>query len=84
MSKDVLSQEGPRSVGISVPLKQDVQHIAVLVDHLSEPMSNAINSGADLVHQPAGTPLGFPLAQVIREQRTEFDTSYGFRKVLLS
>ena len=70
-------QEGRCRLGITVTLQQDVEHEAVLVDRSPQPVSNAVDRRTDLVHQPAGTPSGFPLAQVICEQCAELDAPFA-------
>ena len=55
-------QEGLRSFSVSVPLKENIEHEAVLVDRPPQPMPEAIDARTDLVQMPAGTPSGFPLA----------------------
>ncbi len=67
-------QEGVRSVGIPVLLKQNVEHEAVLVHSPPEPVTNTIDVRADLVQKPAGTPARFPLAQFFGEQWPEADS----------
>ena len=66
------SQEGFRRLSVSVPLKKDVKYETVLVHRSSEPVADAIDARADLVHMPPGTPTGFPVAQFFCEQGSEF------------
>ena len=61
-------QEGPRSVGISVPLKENIDHKAMLVYSPPEPVTNAIDTGAHFIEVPPGTPPGFSVAQFFREE----------------
>ena len=61
-------QEGLRRFGVPVPLKQDIEHEAVLVHGPPEPVSNAVNARTDLVQMPPGTPTGFPVTQVFSEE----------------
>jgi len=75
------SQEGLRRFCVTVPLKEDTLHEAVLVDGSPEPVTDAIDARTDLVQKPAGTPPGFPLAQVFREERTEVDLPFAQRLV---
>ena len=68
------SRERFRRLSVSVPLKKDVEHEALLVHRSPEPVSDAIDARADLVHMPPGTPSGFPVAQVFCEEGSELDT----------
>ncbi|CAM3196209.1 hypothetical protein DESA109040_02130 [Deinococcus saxicola] len=70
-------QEGLRGFGISMPLKENVEHEAVLVHRPPQPMPDAIHRRADLVQVPAETPAGFPLAQSFCEQGTEFHAPFA-------
>ena len=74
-------QEGLRSLGVVVPLKQDIEHEAVLVYCSPEPVSDAVNARTDLVEMPPGTPSGFPVAQVFSEEGSELDAPAGRRRV---
>ena len=74
-------QERLCRVSVAVALKQDIEHEPVLVDRSPQPMSNAIDRRAHLVYQPAGTPSGFPLAQVFSEQRAKFEAPFANRLV---
>jgi len=56
-----------------MPLKEDVEHEAVLVYSPPKPVSNAINARTYFVERPPGTPTGFPVAQVFSEERSELD-----------
>jgi len=60
--------ESLRCVGISVPLKQEIEHEAVLVYCPPEPVTHTINTCADLIQKPLGTPPGFPVTQTICEE----------------
>ena len=64
-------QEGLRSLGVAVPLKQDIEHEAVLVYCSPKPMSDAVNARTHLIEMPSGTPTGFPMAQVFSEEGSE-------------
>jgi len=75
------SQEGLRSFCVTVPMKEDIEHEAVLVAGSPGPVTDAIDARTDLVQKPAGTPAGFSLAQVFREERTEFDIPFAQRLV---
>jgi len=66
-------QEGFRRFGVTMPLKGEVKHETMLVHGLPESVSNAIDAGAHLVEMPPGTPPGFPVAQVFREEGSEFN-----------
>ena len=63
------SQEGSRRLGITMPLKEEIEHEAVLVHGPPQPMSDAIHRCADLVQKPAGTPASPPADE--GPQRTE-------------
>ncbi len=62
-------QEGLRGLGISAPLKQDVQHEAGLVYRPPQPMPNTIDRRKDIDQIPPGTPA----TQFVGEQGTEVD-----------
>jgi len=64
-------QEGLRRFSIPMPLKEDTLHEPTLVHGLPEPVSNAIDAGPHLVERPPGTPAGFPVAQIFREEVSE-------------
>ena len=70
-------QEGPCSVSITMPLKQNVEHEAVLVDCSPEPVSDAIDIRPHLVQMLPGTPSVFPVAQAFGEERAELDTPFA-------
>ena len=70
-------QEGLRSFSVSVSLKKNVKHEAVLVHRSPEPVANTINACTDLIQVPSGTPSGFPMAQVFREEGSEFKTPFA-------
>jgi len=55
-------QEDLRHFGVPMPLKQDVEYEAVLVDCSPEPMSDPIDARTDCIHMPLGTPIRFPVA----------------------
>ena len=89
-----LSQEGLCGVGIPVPLKQDVEHEAVLVHRppavkrvqprcsdQDEPVSDAVDARTHLVQMPLGTPPGFPVAKLFGEEGRELDTPFAQRLV---
>ena len=65
-------QEGLRRFGIAMPLEENVEHKTVLVHGPPEPVSDAIDARTHLVQMPPGTPSGFPVAQVFREEGSEF------------
>ncbi|MBB5363596.1 hypothetical protein HNQ08_002702 [Deinococcus humi] len=52
--------EGLRCFGVSVRLKQDIEHGFVLVHRLPEPVSDAIHRHAKLVQKPPRTPASPP------------------------
>jgi len=74
-------QEGLRGFGVPMLLEQNIEHEAVLVHGSPSPVSDAIDARTDLVQKPAGTALGFPLAQVFREERAEVDIPFAQRLV---
>jgi len=49
-------QEGLRGFGISVPLKEDIEHEAVLVYRPPEPVTDTIYRCTTLIQIPPGTP----------------------------
>jgi len=56
------NQEGLRRSSVPMPLKEDVEHEAVLIHGPPKPVSNAIDIRTDLVEMPPGTPSGFLVA----------------------
>ncbi len=70
-------QEGLRSFSVSVPLKENIEHEAVLVDRPPQPMPEAIDARTDLVQMPAGTPTGFLLAKVFSKEGSEFEAPFA-------
>ena len=74
-------QEGLCGVGIPVPLKQDVEHEAVLVHRTPQPVSDAVDARTHLVQMPPGTPPGFPVAKLFGEEGRELDTPFAQRLV---
>jgi len=70
-------QKGFRCISVSVPLKQNALHEAVLVHTPPEPVSNAIHHRADLVQRPPGTLPRFPVAQSFCKQRAELDAPFA-------
>ena len=74
-------QECLRGLGIAVTLEQNALHVAMLVHSPPCPVSDAIDAHTHLVQMPAGTPPGFPIAQIFREEGSEFDTTGLLGKV---
>ena len=68
-------QECRRGSSVPMPLKQNVEHEAVLVHGSPQPVSNAVHARTHLVEMPPGTPSGFPVAQVFSEEGCELDTA---------
>jgi hypothetical protein len=54
-------------------LKETVEHEAVRVHCPPQPVADAIHRGADLIDQPPGTPVGFPVTWFFREEGAEFN-----------
>ena len=71
------SQEFLRSFGVSMPLKEDIEHETVLVHRPPQPMPDAVHARTDLVKVPAGTPTGFPLAKVFSKEGSEFEAPFA-------
>ena len=69
-------QENPCCVGISVPLEENIEHEAVLVNSSPEPVANAIDTRAHFIEVPPGTPPGSLVAQFLSEEGAEFDTPF--------
>jgi hypothetical protein len=63
-------------------LKKNIEHETVLIYGPPQPMPDAVNARTHLVQMPPGTPTGFPVAQVCREEGTELDTP--FTEVLMT
>ena len=61
-------QEGLRDLCITAPLEENIEHKAMFVYSSPEPVSNAIDTGANFVEVPPGTPAGFLVAQFIRHK----------------
>jgi len=72
-----LGQEGLRGFSLPASLKENIEHVAVLVHSPSEPVTDTINARTDLVHAPPGTPTGCPVAQLFGEEGGEFDTPFA-------
>ena len=66
-------QEGLGRLGIPMPLKKNVEHEAVLIHSPPQPMPDAIDARTHLVEMPPGTPSGFPVTEVFRQQGSELD-----------
>lgn len=66
------SREGLCRSSVPMPLKEDVEHEALLVDRSPEPVSNTIDACTHLVQKPPRTPTGFPVAQFLSEEGAEF------------
>ena len=64
-----------------MPLKQDVEHEAVLVHRPPQPVSDAIDARTHLVQMPPGTPAGFLVAKLFGEEGRELDTPFAQRLV---
>jgi hypothetical protein len=60
-----------------VPLEQDTLQEPVLVYSPPEPVANTVDSRADLIQKPPGTPAGFPVAEAFSEQRAELDGPFA-------
>jgi len=56
-------------------LESKVSGTEVLVDCSPETVTDAIDTRTHLVQVPSGTPPGFPLAQVVCEERAEVNAS---------
>ena len=67
-------EESLRRLCVPAPLKEHIQHNAMFVDRPPQPMSDAPDLHTHFVEMPPGTPAGFPVAQVLGERVTEFDT----------
>jgi len=70
-------QEHPCGFSISVELEKDVEHETVLVHGSPQPVPDAIHARTYLIQKPAGTPSGFPLAQVFSKQRAKLQTPFA-------
>ncbi len=68
-----VDEKGPGGPGVSVFLKQDVQHGSVLIHRPPEPMFDPTDLDADLVEMPPRTPPGFAVAQFFGEERRKLD-----------
>jgi len=55
-----------------MPLKEDIEYEPVLVCGPPKLVSNAIHARTHLVEMPPGAPSGLPVAQVFREEGSEF------------
>ena len=60
-----------------MPLKQDVEHEAVLVHRPPQPVSDAIDARTHLVQMPPGTPSGFPVAKLFGKEGRELDAPFA-------
>ena len=70
-------QEGLGSFCISMPLKENVEHEAVLVHSPPQPVLDAIDVRTHLVQMSPGTPTGFPVTQIFGEEGSELDTPFA-------
>jgi len=61
-------KEGLRRLRTLIPPKENVEHAPVLVCRARQPMPDASDGCAHLVEMPPGTPPGFPVAEVFREE----------------
>jgi len=66
-------KKGLCRVGIPTGLQEDVQHRSEFVDCPPQPVFPATDLDAHLIQEPSGTPPGFPMAQLLSEQRCELD-----------
>jgi len=62
-------KKGLRRLGISVPLKENIEHEPVLVHCSPSPMPDAIDARTNLVQRPPGTPT----AQLLSKEGAELD-----------
>lgn len=67
------AEEGLGRLCVTVALKEDVQHSAMLVYGPPQPVGDASDIHMHFVEMPPGTPSGFPMAQALGEQVTEGD-----------
>ena len=58
-------------VGITVPLEENIEHEAVLVNSSPEPVAYAIDTRAHFIEVSPGTPPGSLVAQFFREEGSE-------------
>jgi len=75
------SQERLRSLGIAVLLKEDVGHEPVLVHSSPKPVTATADGRTSFVHVLSETPFGFPVAQIFREEGSEFHAPLAERVV---
>ena len=66
-------KKGLGRLGVSVFLKQNVQHVPVFVDRSPQPMLDPADLDADLVQMPSRTPAGFSMAQFLGQEWGELD-----------
>lgn len=66
-------KKGLGRLGVSVFLKQNVQHVPVFVDRSPQPMLDPADLDADLVQMPSRTPPGFSMAQFLGQEWGELD-----------
>lgn len=66
-------KKGLGRLGVSLFLKQDVQHVPVFVDRSPQPVLDPADLDADLVQMPPRTPPGFSVAQFFGQERCELD-----------
>ena len=67
------AEEGLSCLCVTVALKEDVQHSAVLQGGSPQPVGDASDIHMHFVEMPSGTPSGFPMAEALGEQVTEGD-----------
>ncbi|BBN97086.1 hypothetical protein DEGR_38190 (plasmid) [Deinococcus grandis] len=66
-------KKGLGRLGVSVFLKQNVQHVPVFVDRSPQPMLDPADLDADLIQMPSRTPPGFSMAQFLGQEWGELD-----------
>ena len=66
-------KKGLGRLGVSVFLKQNVQHVPVFVDRSPQPLLDPTDLDAHLVQMPSRTPAGFSMAQFLGQEWGELD-----------
>lgn len=71
-----LGQNSLRHLGVVMPLKEDIKHETVLVHRSPQPIVSPLHRYTDLVHEPQGTPAGFPVTKMFCEEGMKLDTPF--------
>ena len=60
-------------LSITMFLKEDVEHASMFINRPPQPVFDPANDNMHFIQMPSGTPSGFPMAQFLSQERSEFD-----------